>query len=96
MNLFDIVRLYETRQSGSKKLSPTTIAEAQLIGRGARYCPFKIDDEQSKFQRKYDEDVKNELRVCETLYYHCQNDHRYVTELRNALREIGLDTDKIV
>ena len=36
------------------------------------------------------------MRVCETLYYHCQNDHRYVTELRNALREIGLDTDKIV
>lgn len=96
LNLFDIVRLYETRQSGSKKLSPATIAEAQLIGRGARYCPFQIDDEQPKFQRKYDEDVKNELRVCETLYYHCQNDHRYVTELRNALREIGLDTDKIV
>lgn len=96
LNLFDIVRLYETRQSGSKKLSPATIAEAQLIGRGARYCPFKIDDEQPNFQRKYDEDVKNELRVCETLYYHCQNDHRYVTELRNALREIGLDIDKIV
>lgn len=96
LNLFDIVRLYETRQSGRKKLSPATIAEAQLIGRGARYCPFQIDNEQSKFQRKYDEDVTCELRVCETLYYHCQNDHRYVTELRNALREIGLDTDKIV
>ncbi len=96
LNLFDIVRLYETRQSGSKKLSPATIAEAQLIGRGARYCPFQLDDEQPKFQRKYDEDVACQLRVCETLYYHCQNDHRYVTELRNALREIGLDTDKVV
>ena len=96
LNLFDIVRLYETRQSGGKKIAPATIAEAQLIGRGARYCPFQIDDEQPKFQRKYDEDVTCEMRVCETLYYHCQNDHRYVTELRNALREIGLDTDKIV
>lgn len=96
LNLFDIVRLYETRQSGSKKLSPATIAEAQLIGRGARYCPFQLNEEQSKFQRKYDEDVTGEMRVCETLYYHCQNDHRYVTELRTALREIGLDTDKIV
>lgn len=96
LNLFDIVRLYETRQSGSKRLSPATIAEAQLIGRGARYCPFQLDDEQPKFQRKYDEDITCELRVCETLYYHCQNDHRYVTELRNALREIGFDTDKIV
>lgn len=96
LNLFDIVRLYETRQSGGKKLAQTTISEAQLIGRGARYCPFKLDDEQSKFQRKYDEDIANEMRVCETLYYHCQNDHRYVTELHSALREIGLDTDKIV
>lgn len=96
LNLFDIVRLYETRQSGSKKLSPATIAEAQLIGRGARYCPFQLDNEQSKFQRKYDEDITCELRVCETLYYHCQNDHRYVTELQNALREIGLETDQIV
>lgn len=96
LNLFDIVRLYETRQSGGKKIAPATIAEAQLIGRGARYCPFQLDDEQPKFQRKYDEDVTCELRVCETLYYHCQNDHRYITELRNALREIGLDTDKIV
>lgn len=96
LNLFDIVRLYETRQSGGRKISPATVAEAQLIGRGARYCPFQIDDEQPKFQRKYDDDVTNELRVCETLYYHCQNDHRYVTELHNALREIGLDTDKIV
>ena len=96
LNLFDIVRLYETRQSGSRRISPATIAEAQLIGRGARYCPFQLDAEQPRFQRKYDEDVANELRVCETLYYHCQNDHRYVTELKYALREIGLDTDKIV
>lgn len=96
LNLFDIVRLYETRQSGGRKISPVTIAEAQLIGRGARYCPFQIDPEQPKYQRKYDNDVTNELRICEQLLYHCQNDHRYVTELHQALREIGLDTEKIV
>lgn len=96
LNLFDIVRLYETRQSGGKKISPATIAEAQLIGRGARYCPFIVDNEQSKFQRKYDDDITNEMRVCETLYYHCQNDHRYVNELHNALREIGLGKDNII
>lgn len=96
LNLFDIVRLYETRQSSGRKISPATIAEAQLIGRGARYCPFQIDPEQPKYQRKYDDDITNEMRVCEQLFYHCQNDHRYVTELHQALREIGLDTDKIV
>jgi type III restriction enzyme len=31
LNLFDIVRLYETRQSGGKKISPATVSEAQLI-----------------------------------------------------------------
>ena len=96
LNLFDIVRLYETRQSGGKKISQATIAEAQLIGRGARYCPFQLNDEQPKFKRKYDDDVTNEMRVCEQLYYHCQNDHRYVTELHQALREIGLNPDNMI
>ena len=96
LNLFDIVRLYETRQSGGKKISATTISEAQLIGRGARYCPFQLDDEQPKFQRKYDDDIENDMRICEELFYHCQNDHRYVNELKTALKEIGLDQDKIV
>lgn len=96
LNLFDIVRLYETRQSGGRSISPTTISEAQLIGRGARYCPFQLDDEQPKFQRKYDDDITNEMRICEELFYHCQNDHRYVNELHTALKEIGLDQSKIV
>lgn len=96
LNLFDIVRLYETRQSGRKKISPVTVSEAQLIGRGARYCPFQISKEQSKYQRKYDLELDNPLRVCEELYYHCQNDSRYILELHNALREIGFDLDKTV
>lgn len=96
LNLFDIVRMYETRQSGGKKISPATISEAQLIGRGARYCPFQIDNEQERYKRKYDTDIDNPLRICEELYYHCQNDSRYIGELNNALREIGVDLDKVV
>ncbi len=96
LNLFDIVRLYETRQSSGKKIAATTISEAQLIGRGARYCPFRLSEEQPKFQRKFDDDMQSPLRVLETLYYHCQNDHRYVTELKKALSEIGLGKDKMV
>ena len=94
LNLFDIVRLYETRQSGGKKISQTTISEAQLIGRGARYCPFAINPDDSKYKRKYDNDVNNPLRVCEELYYHCKNDSRYIDELRKALREIGAEADR--
>ena len=88
LNLFDIVRLYETRSSKE------TLSEAQLIGRGARYCPFQLDDEQPKFQRKYDRAAEENLRVCETLYYHCQNDRRYISELHDALKKIGMEADK--
>lgn len=40
LNLFDIVRLYDTRDGRENKVGKTTMAEAQLIGRGARYFPF--------------------------------------------------------
>lgn len=65
-----------------------------MIGRGARYCPFQIDEEQEKYKRKYDNDIDNPLRICEELHYHCQNDSRYIGELNNALRKIGVDLGK--
>jgi len=61
LNLFDIVRMYEGQNSGGSnkgKVGKTTRSEAQLIGRGARYFPFMIEDGQEKYKRKYDEDAK--------------------------------------
>ena len=94
LNLFDIVRLYETRRSGGR--SASTVSEAQLIGRGARYCPFQTAPDQPRYQRKFDRDLEDPLRVCETLYYHCQNDSRYIAELHSALREAGLGGERTV
>lgn len=101
LNLFDIVRMYDTRQAGHTKngrreISQTTISEAQLIGRGARYCPFKLNEDDELFKRKYDSDEDNELRICETLLYHCFDEERYISELKEALRHEGLDLDKDV
>ena len=92
LNLFDIVRLYDTRQSSGKagKIGSYTIKEAQLIGRGARYCPFVIDDEEYKFKRKYDGDIANKNRILETMYFHSKNDSKYISELKQALVETGL------
>ncbi|EHL19962.1 hypothetical protein HMPREF9628_01135 [Peptoanaerobacter stomatis] len=91
LNLFDIVRLYDTRQSKSGgKIGKYTIEEAQLIGRGARYCPFAVDDEELKFKRKFDGDISNPNRILETMYFHSKNDSRYISELKNALIETGL------
>jgi len=98
LNLFDIVRLYDTRQSKSGgKIGSYTIKEAQLIGRGARYCPFVVDDEELKFKRKFDGDISNPNRILETMYFHSKNDSRYISELKNALIETGLQApDPIV
>ncbi|AEO99791.1 MULTISPECIES: DEAD/DEAH box helicase family protein [Heyndrickxia] len=96
LNLFDIVRLYETRDAKNGVPGKTTIAEAQLIGRGARYYPFKVEEWQNKYQRKFDKDLDHPLRVCEELYYHCQNESRYIAELYRALKEIGLYMENTV
>jgi type III restriction enzyme len=93
LNLFDIVRLYETRDGKNGKPGKTTISEAQLIGRGARYCPFRIEESQPRNKRKYDFDLTNENRILETLLYHSMQDSRYIGELRNALKQTGLLAD---
>jgi len=90
LNLFDIVRLYDTRDAKAGKPGKTTIAEAQLIGRGARYYPFQMDAAQSRFQRKFDNDRDNDLRVLEELYYHSAHNPRYIQELHTALVGIGM------
>lgn len=90
LNLFDIVRLYDTRDSKAGKIGKTTMSEAQLIGRGARYCPFQVATDQPLYGRKYDSDLDNELRVCEELYYHSAYNPKYIQELNTALQEIGL------
>lgn len=90
LNLFDIVRLYDMRDAKKGKLGKTTIAEAQLIGRGARYCPFQISKDQPLYGRKFDNDPTNELRICEELYYHSAYNPRYIQELNTALAEIGI------
>jgi type III restriction enzyme len=95
LNLFDIVRLYETRDSRNGQPGKTTIAEAQLIGRGARYYPFEWN-EMDKYKRKFDEDITNELRVLEELYYHSAQDSRYISELHKALVQTGIKADRTV
>lgn len=95
LNLFDIVRLYDTRQGGAAgKIGSYTIKEAQLIGRGARYCPFKINEEQEKFKRKYDFDITNDNRILETMFFHSKNDSKYISELKQALIATGLQDEE--
>lgn len=91
LNLFDIVRLYETRDGGHGKVGKTTMQEAQLIGRGARYMPFvEPTGELPIGARKYDSDTTNRLRVLETLHYHSVNNPKYIHELKTAMIQTGI------
>ena len=92
LNLFDIVRLYEGQNTGGSnkgKIGKKTVSEAQLVGRGARYCPFKIKNEDNAYIRKFDDDINNELRILEELYFHSEKS-QYITEIERALIEQGL------
>jgi type III restriction enzyme len=90
LNLFDIVRCYEARDTGRARIGTTTLSEAQLIGRGARYFPFVLPSSNDRFRRKFDGDLEHELRVLEELHYHSINDSRYIAEIRAALIEQGM------
>ncbi len=93
LNLFDIVRLYEGRDGQAGNPGKTTISEAQLIGRGARYFPFTLEKGQDPFTRKFDDDVSNDLKILEELYYHTKEDSRYISELKQALVMTGIYED---
>lgn len=95
LNLYDIVRLYEGRDAKDGKPGKTTMQEAQLIGRGARYMPFEAPEaDKPQGQRKYDDDIKNRLRTVEKLHYHSSYNPRYLSELQTAMEETGIVAKK--
>lgn len=90
-NLFDIVRLDESNE----RPRDVTTSEVQLIGRGARYYPFALeeadsDDPESRFKRKFDDDLTHDLRALEELHYHTKTNNLFIEGLTEALVESGL------
>lgn len=84
LNLFDIVRISE----GSTSTKTTTDSEAQLIGRGARYYPFKYQEDHS-YTRRFDL-VQTDLKVIESLHYHTINENAYITNLEKSLESASI------
>ena len=92
LNLFDIVRCYDI--GGNQNTTPT--AEAQLIGRGARYFPFTLQGDDDKYKRKFDKDMENDLRVIEELHYHSMDDSPYIKEIKDVLVKRGFMDEEVV
>ncbi|MBE0515489.1 DEAD/DEAH box helicase family protein [Sulfurimonas sp.] len=89
LNLFDIVKLDEMQKN-----TKSTISEAQLIGRGARYFPFEYEEE-DRYKRKFDTDFENPLKILEEMHFYSVNQSDYIASLTKELKKIGLldDTD---
>lgn len=98
LNLFDIVRLYQGQNAGggNKTIPEATIKEKQLIGRGVRYYPF-AHKEMIKNKRKFDNDLTNELRILEELFYYTYDEEsRYISHLKTELKKDGyIQDDKV-
>ena len=87
LNLYDIVRI------GEKNIKPKdTNAEAQLIGRGARYNPFVYQGKKS-YMRRFD-DRKPSIQLLERLYYHTINNPQYLENLQKSLDAIDLPVNE--
>lgn len=88
LNLYDIVRISDSVDiKGNKNW---TNSEAQLIGRGARYNPFQLENEKSYIRRFEDDSIESLL--LETLHYHTINESNYITNLIESLDEMNLPT----
>ncbi|MGI0407135.1 DEAD/DEAH box helicase family protein [Helicobacter himalayensis] len=82
LNLFDIVRLDNTKENKD------TTKNAQLIGRGARYYPFAFKEGYAVDKRKFDRE-RHDLDVLEALSYHSFNDSAYISSLQKELEQQG-------
>jgi type III restriction enzyme len=95
LNLFDIVRLYQSQNAGgnNNNTPEATTKEKQLIGRGVRYFPFAFNDK-IRNKRKFDDDLNHELRVLEELYYYTYDEEsKYISHLKEELKKDGYIRD---
>ncbi len=89
LNLYDIVRISDEAKANKN----STMVEAQLIGRGARYYPFEISGKRS-YRRRFDNDPSNRQLILETLHYHTMNEPQYLKQLVSSLKQMDLPTGK--
>lgn len=91
LNLYDIVRVDSLGKTNDKRDIKSTNSEAQLIGRGARYNPFTINNKIS-YIRRFDEKNETASLLLETLHYHTLNEPQYLKNLVASLDKMNLAT----
>lgn len=101
---WDVLSLYDIIHFDISESKKVSLQDIQLIGRGARYCPFELPKEYKgddgglfgrnlqydKYRRKFDNDPNDTGRALETFVYHFVKTGTFLDTLRKDLLGEGI------
>ena len=101
---WDVLSLYDIIHFDISESKKVSLQDIQLIGRGARYCPYELpkeykgDDggifarnlEFDKYRRKFDNDPNDTGRALETFVYHFVKTGTFLDTLKQNLLGEGI------
>ena len=101
---WDVLSLYDIIHFDISESKKVSLQDIQLIGRGARYCPYELPKEYrgddggifarnlqfDKYRRKFDNDPNDTGRALETFVYHFVKTGTFLDTLRKDLLGEGI------
>jgi type III restriction enzyme len=101
---WDVLSLYDIIHFDISESKKVSLQDIQLIGRGARYCPYELpanftagntaglfgNFELDPFKRKFDQTPEETGRVLETFYYHFVKTGTFLDKLQAELMGEGI------
>lgn len=101
---WDVLSLYDIIHFDISESKKVSLQDIQLIGRGARYCPYELPKEYrgddggifsrnlqfDKYRRKFDNDPNDTGRALETFVYHFVKTGTFLDTLRKELLGEGI------
>lgn len=101
---WDVLSLYDIIHFDISESKKVSLQDIQLIGRGARYCPYELPKEYrgddggafsrnlqfDKYRRKFDNDPNDTGRALETFIYHFVKTGTFLDTLRKELLGEGI------
>ncbi len=106
---WDVLSLYDIVHFDISEDKKVSLQDIQLIGRGARYYPFKLPEqylsnnlglfgsyENENDKRKFDNARSDLSRILETFYYHFVKTGLFLDKLKDELLKGGILNNEIV
>ena len=98
---WDVLSLYDIIHFDIAENKKVSMSDIQFIGRGSRYCPFEVKQQEGdlfgtfetdKYKRKFDDaavDLDNR-KILDYFYYHFVETGNFRGKLEDALKEKGI------